>query len=255
VVGQAAGAAAGRAVGAALLGAFCRIYILNLPERTDRRQEIEEVLAGVGLSLAQPQVTLVAAVRPAAAGGFPTVGTRGCFEGHLGILRRIAEGAEPRALLLEDDADLTRALGPALATLMGQPWDMVFGHWAGDDPAPPRPCPGWVEARPQVEFRGAHFFAVGRPAAAALVPFLEAMQARPPGSPEGGPMHVDGAYNWFRAAHPERRTLCADPAVSLQRPSRTDIHPLPWLDRQAALRPLMALGRRAKRRLLRLRRG
>ena len=91
--------------------------------------------------------------------------------------------------------------------------------------------------------------AVRRETAAAVAPFLRAILARPYGHPEGGPMHVDGAYNWFRRAHPGLRHLAAVPPWAVQRPSRTDIHALPWADRQPALRPLLALARRAKRAL------
>lgn len=133
-----------------------------------------------------------------------------------------------------------------------EPWDFVFGAWTGRDEGAPRPAPGWVEARPEVPVLLAHFVGVRREAAAALVPYLEAMAARPFGDPLGGPMHVDGAYGWFRASRPDLRALCAEPPVSRQRSSRSDIHAGHWADRRRALRPAMAALRGLKRRAQRL---
>ncbi len=98
-----------------------------------------------------------------------------------------------------------------------------------------------------------HFVGIRRSVAQAMVPYLEAMLGRPEGDPRGGPMHVDGAYNWFRREHPEILTLCAVSPMAEQRPSRTDIHALTFLDRQPLLRPAMSVLRGIKRRIGRLR--
>jgi hypothetical protein len=99
-----------------------------------------------------------------------------------------------------------------------------------------------------------HFLGVKRTAAQALVPYLEIMMSRKGGDPRGGPMHVDGAYSWFRRERPETRTLCSEQPLAEQRPSRTDIHQLRFLDRQPLLRPVMTVLRRINRRLGRQRR-
>ena len=59
-------------------------------------------------------------------------------------------------------------------------------------------------------------------------------------------MHVDGAYGWFRAAHPDIRAFAATPHVAHQTASRTDIHRLQGLDRVAAFGPVLTLVRAAK---------
>ncbi len=229
------------------------MHVLNLRERADRRREVEGELRRVGLSLAHPAVSLFEAVRPAERGEFPTAGTRGCFESHLAVMERIAGGAEAAGLILEDDADFTAALGPALGSLPGLRWDLLWGLYSGS--GAPAAGPGWVAPEPGEALLCNHFLAVRREAAAALVPHLEAVAARPYGHPEGGAMHVDGAYNWFRRARPDLVALAAVPPVAVQRPSRTDIHALGWADRQAALRPILGLARRAKRALGAHRRG
>jgi hypothetical protein len=60
-------------------------------------------------------------------------------------------------------------------------------------------------------------------------------------------MHVDGAYTWFRASHPEMRTWIAVPELGHQRQSRTDIHPLRWYDRWPVVRELAQWARRVRR--------
>jgi len=78
-----------------------------------------------------------------------------------------------------------------------------------------------------------------------LVEFLEAMLSRPAGSPDYGPMHVDGAYTIFRLLHPERTTFAAFPTLGRQRSSPSDITPSRMLlDRWGGTRPLASLLRR-----------
>ena len=75
-----------------------------------------------------------------------------------------------------------------------------------------------------------------------LVDFLETVLRRPPGHPDGGPMHVDGAYCTFRNQNPEVITLVAHPNLGWQRRSRGDITPR-WFDRVPVLRTLIDLAR------------
>ena len=64
-------------------------------------------------------------------------------------------------------------------------------------------------------------------------------------------MHVDGAYNWFRRANPQFKTLLAIPELGFQRASRTDIHELRWYDRVPLFREGMASLRQVKNALIR----
>jgi glycosyl transferase family 25 len=59
-------------------------------------------------------------------------------------------------------------------------------------------------------------------------------------------MHVDGAYSWFRRAHPQFLTVLASPELGHQRHSATDIHPLKWFDKTPVLKSLVALARKLK---------
>ena len=91
----------------------------------------------------------------------------------------------------------------------------------------------------------AHALCVRTAAIEDLVPYLEAMLKRPAGDPAGGPMHVDGAYGWFRKAHPEMTTLISRDQLIVQRASKTDIHAPSWKEKL----PFINIARRLKNRL------
>ncbi len=79
-----------------------------------------------------------------------------------------------------------------------------------------------------------------------LIPYMAAIYSRPLGDPQGGAMHVDGAYSWFRAAHPQCLTIAPVRSISVQRSSRSDIHPLRWFDRIPVLAPIVGSLRRVR---------
>lgn len=250
---------------------FDRVYVLNLPERADRRREVEVQLRRFGLSLAAEPVRLFRAVRPAEAGPFPSIGSRGCFMSHLGMLREAAGDGLGSVLILEDDLDFApdaEARLPALlASLWTHDWALFYGGYelpdglpgeAGGDAAdgPDRADagavhaprgPGLRELASSVPVRTTHFIALRGAAIGEAARFLEAVAARPPGDPAGGPMHVDGAYTWLRRTHPALRTWLAVPELGHQRPSRTDIHVLRWYDRWPGVRELAQWARRVSR--------
>ena len=72
--------------------------------------------------------------------------------------------------------------------------------------------------------------------------------AADPGFTPGQLAPIDGSYVWFRRAHPELKTVFADPQVAFQRPSRTDIGDQRFYDRLPGLRSAANLARRLRRR-------
>ena len=88
---------------------FDRIYVINLAERADRREEMSEQLARVGLSFDDPSIELFEACRPQSAGDFPSIGARGCFLSHFGVIENAVSNGYDSILILEDDMDWTRA--------------------------------------------------------------------------------------------------------------------------------------------------
>ncbi|CAB3746230.1 hypothetical protein GQ57_10405 [Burkholderia sp. MSh2] len=228
-----------------LLANFDRIYVINLRARTDRRRQILRELERVGMARDDARVRFFEAVGPDDPGGFPSIGARGCYLSHLGVLREARDAGLHNVLVLEDDAVFEPALarcGAAMAdTLRHRAWDFAYvGHVEPGD----ADTPGWHRTdRPLV---CAHCYAVNGPALEPLVAFLEACLARAPGDPLGGPMHVDGALSMFRATRHPGRTLLAVPSLARQRSSRSDIATGRWFDRAGPLRTLAAYARSLK---------
>jgi len=85
-----------------------------------------------------------------------------------------------------------------------------------------------------------------------FVEFLEGVLSRPPGSPDYGPMHVDGAYTVFRLLNPDCVTLAAFPPLARQRSSPSDVTPSNMvLDRWSGTRRIAASLRRLYNRVRR----
>ena len=218
-----------------IFASFERIYVINLAERADRRREMAGELGRLGTSFDDPRVRLFEAIRPAEAGPFRSIGARGAYLSQLAVLREARAAGHRTILLLEDDCDvmpsIARRLPPLLDRLDAGGFAFFYGGhdlpegMAGLDSRAPLTL-----APPALTVRLAHFLGFGPAAIDGLPTFLEAMLARPEGSPEGGPMDVDGAYNWFRRAHPDLSAWLAFPPLGHQRPSRTDISPPGPLD-------------------------
>lgn len=240
---------------ARIFRSFDRIYVINLPDRADRRRGMAGELARIGTGFDDPGVRLFAAIRPADAGGFRSIGAHGAFLSQLAVLREARAHGLRRILMLEDDCDFVGAIGrrlpPLLDRLDGE--DFAFfhgGHELPDGPGALDLSAGPIlRAEPGLTVRLAHCLGFGPAAIDGLPAYLEAMLARPPGSPDGGPMDVDGAYNWFRRARPDLATWLAVPPISHQRPSRTDISAPGPLDRLPE--PLARLARGMRRRMMR----
>jgi hypothetical protein len=225
------------------LEVFDRIYVINLPERADRRKQIRRQLELAGLGLDDPCVDLVAAIRPENRGKWPSIGARGCFLSHLKVLRDASERGCESILILEDDMDFSQkflnAGSSVLKEMSNNDWNFVHGGVeAGEG------CPRLQALRHDQVIPLTHFVAFrGQETIGKIVPYLEAMSERDEGDPNGGPMHVDGAYNWFRKQNPEIASFVCTPRVAYQRPSRTDIHDLGISDRIPVVREIKNLSR------------
>ncbi|MDK3017815.1 glycosyltransferase family 25 protein [Pseudodonghicola flavimaris] len=226
---------------------FQRAQIINLPEREDRRMELRDELDRADVTIDGQKIAFFSAVKPDSAGDFPSIGARGCFLSHLGVLRAARDADLDLLLILEDDAHFGRTFlrqqRSAMTALDGIDWDIFY---AGYTPLAELIPTGPITAIPaDFPLQTSHAMALRKPVIAAAIPYLEAILARPAGSPEGGPMHVDGAYNWFRAAYPQFRTVVATPQLITQRASRSDITPgAGWRERL----PLTGWLRRLKNR-------
>lgn len=222
---------------------FDKIFVINLPERTDRRKAIQSELEWIGASVGD-KVEIFPAVKPSDPGGFPSIGARGCFMSHLEILRKARDAGMCRILILEDDLMFNNSLKKyqqAVAQHMaGEGYDIAYlGHMVESRNSGAMQFETYAQPLMQ-----SHFIAFRGDAIARLVAFFETMLERPAGHPDGGPMHVDGAYSTFRAQNPDVVTQIAMPNLGFQRPSPSDIAGFRWFDKMAGLKELSALARR-----------
>jgi hypothetical protein len=202
-------------------------------------------------------VEFFSAVKPDTAGAFPSVGARGCFLSHLGILRQALQEEHRTFMILEDDAAFSEVFRTGYAAILDPlrdgagDWD---GNWAIAYPGhqiPKMPGPEaartehWRVLPAETGVRTTHAMILHHRVVAPLIDYFEQMAARPAGHHAGGPMHVDGAYSWFRRDHPDLVTLVTPRSYILQRPSHSDIAPPTWKDRL----PFVRILRRIKSRL------
>jgi len=233
---------------------FGQVYVINLKIRTDRRAEIDAQLRRVGLDLQRHPVVLFNAVKPADCAGFPSIGAHGCFMSHLQVLRDARTKGLHSILILEDDLNFCDDFGARFTQiadfLTTHDWALLYGSY--DLPQAlalsPQPC---TLADPTVPIGTSAMIAVKGAHIDTLIRYLEAILQRPPGDPAGGPMHVDGAYCWFRRAHPGLATWMTSTRLGYQRSSRTDVHTLRWFDHNPVSAGLVALLRRWRNRLRR----
>lgn len=215
---------------------FGECYVINLPDRKDRWRDTQTELSKIG----SPRVRRFNAIRPNHHGGFPSIGARGCFLSHLGVLVDAEQRGLTRVLILEDDisftADFSVRASAEVCKLKSMRWDIFYGgvDFEGDEVPPCRAV------------QTTHFIGLHSPNISRLVKYLEAILTRPAGDPQGGPMHVDGAYSWYREQHPRVITVAASPPLGHQRSSRSDIHGR-WFDTMPIMSQAVALIRRVKR--------
>ena len=207
-----------------MFSAFDSIRIISLPDRLDRRAEIGKDMARVGLAVDVGPVRMFDAIRPAEAAGFPSVGARGCYLSHLQVLREALETGTKHLMVFEDDALFTREIKNAEALLglcMSDDWDFLYpGHLML--PAIPGPL-HWI---PKDDWlMCTHAYAVNQRVLKPLVAYLEGALTRPVGHPDGGPMHLDAAYNYFMRDTPGVLTYRSSRSLVIQRSSHSDVAP------------------------------
>jgi hypothetical protein len=242
------------AAGSALLSVFQKVYVINLPERQDRRDACAAQLARIGLGFDHPSVELFRAVRPHVADPFPSIGMKGCFQSHIGVLQAGLESGANRFLLIEDDTDFSRDFPSRIIALANElaagDWDIFYG-WDTDNYAAEE-IPGdtrTFEMAPDHAAKLTHFMGFNSEKAQRIHDYLAAMSVREMYHPDGGPMHVDGAYSWFRERNPDVVTLATRTPLAVQRPSRSDIHDPKWFDRVPVMAPVVDRLRQLKARL------
>jgi hypothetical protein len=213
---------------AVLTDYFEYIYVINLAERADRRGQMQAQLEKFGLSLVSDNVLLFPASRPTSAGDFPSIGAHGCFLSHVGVIEDAIARNAKSILILEDDCDFTEAPAVQIALQGLRALASEPGIFYGGFTAQTQPNHFIVDgllaiAEPSCPLGQAHCIGFKGDILPKLHTYLRSMYARPPGDALGGPMHVDGAYCWFRRENVALRTVCCIPNIAFQRPSHSDI--------------------------------
>lgn len=196
---------------------FDCIRIISLPTRADRKRDMVAELRRMGLEH-DPRVTFLTGCRPTDQGLFDSIGAHGCYLSHLAALK----GANGKSvLILEDDC----VFMPAARLYKVPAVDIFYGGFlSASDPA-----------NPEVgSIIGSHCMGFSAGAAKIAADYLEGLldPAHPPdplAALDGGYRSdvrppIDGAYVWFRRAHPELSVHFAQ-TLSAQRPSRSDVTP------------------------------
>lgn len=225
-----------------LFSAFDQIRIVNLPHRKDRRDEMRQQLASVGLK-DDTRVAFFPATACQEPGLFHSPGAHGCFLSHVGVLREAAASGST-VLILEDDCDFLPAIW---GYQLPADWDVFYG--------------GYLEADAtdlqQGDIIGAHFMGFSARAARMAVDYFDTY-VRPDfvGDPRAMAEAtydpairppIDGGYVWFRRANPDLVTRFA--MLSEQRASRSDITIRRSFDRVPVLRDVIEFARRVRRKI------
>lgn len=229
-----------------LLDFFESIYIINLPERKDRRKLITQELKKHNIPLIPGQVEIFPAIRPENVAGFPSIGVRGCYLSHLQIIKQAKERGLKNVLIMEDDLEISSQLREyeenILKRLSQHDWGFVYlGHQLENLEKENNGL--IIYNKPIVT---AHFYGVNEIIFDRLIAFLELVQSRPPGHPDGGPMHVDGAFSTFRSQNPDVLTLVACPNLGRQKPSRSSLSEK-WFESLPVIQQIAEVGRMIKR--------
>lgn len=212
---------------------FDKIYIINLETRKDRRAEIAVQLKKINLSLNHPKVCLFKAVKPSEAGEFPSIGARGCFLSHFDILKDAKQQQYKKVLIFEDDLDFIKHFNIqadlALQELITSDWGIFYGDYRINKLKPVgTKCTTKVNS--DIEIGTTDFIAFNGEVIDSIIVYFEGILNRKGGDVLGGPMHVDGAYSWFRKNNPSFKTIIATPALGYQRSSSSDIADSTWVN-------------------------
>ena len=228
---------------------FDRSYIINLPDRTDRRRQVEREFSRIGVKLSGDQVRFYPAIRPTEMAGFWDLGVRGNFLSHKNVLELAQREGLANVLIFEDDVSfrhIDSAFERSLLTqLSREDWDVIFfGYLLPPDEGLKGPLMRWPK-----DILGMHFYAVNGRFIGSMLQYMNECERRPRDHPLGGPMPTDGAYNHIRYVTSNTNFFLSVPNLAHQRSSRTDIASTRNFDRIIWLRPFLRSARAVKHQL------
>jgi len=219
-----------------LLDLVDAVFVINLPERIDRRRRMDAVLSSIGMSFEQDNVHLFPAVKAAEAAGFPSPGVHGCFLSHKTVFEQARAAGYQRVLILEDDVEFAQKSLSLIATLADQlngSTPSGFFYFGYEDPDKSSEYAGKQTQSLRLETKPgrvvcAHAYVVSADILDSLISHLDECLAGTPGDTELGPMDVDGAFNAFRRRYPEVTATVVEPQLAWQRVTHSDLHARSW---------------------------
>ncbi len=198
-----------------------------------------------------------AAVRPDEAPPFGSIGEKGAFLSHLGVLKEARPDNLTAVLVLEDDAQFDDDFAAKWSAVRQQlevaDWDLVhLGHLrlSGGNVSGGRTDLRLEPLDPTAEVLGAHCYAVRGRCLDPLINHFERQLAGVRGDDLYGPMSPDGTLNTFARTNPQAKRYSVVPSLCMQRSSRSDIRPKRF-DSVPVLRQATTMWRLAKNRLVR----
>ncbi len=229
---------------------FEKVYLLNLPERSDRLGEARRELERAGCT--RPY-DVYPAIRPSQLAGFATIGEHGCFQSHVEMLRS-AVGCKS-VLILEDDVQFAPNLAARAAefsVMVGGEWDVFYGGWWQFEQVRTYfSGSGILNSGSAAEFTGTHCYAVSGSAIPLLLDGIESILANDTDRMGDRRLSVDGAINLVRRRF-NLRTFAAVPPMAFQRASKSDVAHPKWIDTNPFTRDAVRPLRRVKNEVLRL---
>lgn len=229
-----------------LIEYFDRVQVINLEQRKDRRIETCNEFKRYNFPINTDKVTFFKAISPNTAGGFDSIGARGCFLSHLNILENAKNNKYKNILILEDDIAFSKNIkkheNKAIQLLEKKDWDIAyFGHALGNTSDEI----SWIKMDQPI--RTTHCYAVNGKILDRFTEFLQNLLKRKPGDPLGGPMHYDGAINTFVRQNSDVNVYYISNNLGYQRSSATNIHDLSIYDTNVLLKIFVNLYRKLKR--------
>jgi len=202
---------------------FDRTFIINLPERVDRRARLEKHLKSRGFDFCRDRISFFEAIKPSHSNGFPSKGARGCFLSHLELLKMAQREKLSNILIMEDDVLISKKIkrmqDNIIESLSTKSWFFAyFGYNLEDKIDQPSTFHLYNGS-----LQTTCFYALKGEVLPRLIEYLVLILNRKPGDPNGGPMHVDGAYNRFRNENKDIKTYLSVPRLAIQCFSKSDV--------------------------------
>lgn len=254
---------------------FDKIYVINLPERVDRRREMEKEIKSIGLNFNSEKVKIFPAIKPTEKLAFPSIGVLGCYLSHLEIIKIAKTDKLSHILVMEDDLAISSRFCSVQTQLLDElsqvNWDLLFlGYLAYNKLKlsdyynfyDPDISTTWTHLKKaNYPTLGTHFYAVNHTAYDSLILFLEELLKKrfqtcffekDPNFDDLDGAYIDTAYYLFRKQNPEIVSLIVCPSLGWQRSSPSDISPRmisSSLDKVVLIKPLVSFLRLIKLKL------